>query len=264
MKPGIRQILAAVIVGSFVSTCAVAAEPQLARFEVASIRPGNNPHATSIRRQPTGGRFTTQNTTLRALLAYAYGVQAHQVTGGPAWIGTDLWDITARPEGEVPEGLEGDARLRQMMQHLLAERFGVAVHNETKDLPVYGLVVAKAGSKMKQVDAPDPAAFRMGMSQFTLVGDISQLISQLIRVTGRSVADETGLKGNYEMKLSWTPDPAQQAQIAAAHGTAPDFAAAEGPSLFTALQEQLGLRLDARKGPVVVYTVDKASKPSEN
>ena len=243
---------------------AMAAEPSGPRFEVASIRPGNNPHATMIRRQPTGGRFTTQNTTLRALLSYAYGVQGHQITGGPAWIGTDLWDITARPEGDVPEGLEGDARLRQMMQNLLAERFGVVIHNETKELPVYGLMVAKSGAKMKQVDAPQPAAFRMGMSQFTLVGEVSQLISQLVRVTGRSVADETGLKGNYEMKLSWTPDPAQQAQFAAAHGTAPDFAAAEGPSLFTALQEQLGLRLDARKGPVVVYTVEKASKPSEN
>ena len=164
----------------------------------------------------------------------------------------------------MPEGLEGDARLRQMMQNLLVERFGVVLHNETKELPVYGLVVAKSGVKMKQVDAPQPAALRMGMSQFTVVGEVSQLISQLVRVTGRSVADETGLKGNYEMKLSWTPDPAQQAQIAAAHGTAPDFAAAEGPSLFTALEEQLGLRLDARKGPVVVYKVEKASKPSEN
>ena len=158
----------------------------------------------------------------------------------------------------------GDARLRQMMQNLLVERFGVVLHNETKELPVYGLVVAKSGVKMKQVDAPQPAALRMGMSQFTVVGEVSQLISQLVSVTGRSVADETGLKGNYEMKLSWTPDPAQQAQIAAAHGTAPDFAAAEGPSLFTALEEQLGLRLDARKGPVVVYKVEKASKPSEN
>lgn len=112
MTQSIRQALAALAVGFFVVASAVAAEPQPVRFEVASIRPGNNPHATAIRRQPTGGRFTTQNTTLRALLAYAYGVQAHQITGGPAWIGTDLWDINARPEGEVPEGLEGDARLR--------------------------------------------------------------------------------------------------------------------------------------------------------
>ncbi len=253
-----------IALGLVTGALAMAAEPSGPRFEVASIRPGNNPHATMIRRQPTGGRFTTQNTTLRALLSYAYGVQGHQITGGPAWIGTDLWDITARPEGDVPEGLEGDARLRQMMQNLLVERFGVVLHNETKELPVYGLVVAKSGVKMKQVDAPQPAALRMGMSQFTVVGEVSQLISQLVSVTGRSVADETGLKGNYEMKLSWTPDPAQQAQIAAAHGTAPDFAAAEGPSLFTALEEQLGLRLDARKGPVVVYKVEKASKPSEN
>jgi hypothetical protein len=99
-----------------------------------------------IRRQPTGGRFTTQNTTLHALLSYAYGVQGHQITGGPAWIGTDLWDITARPEGDVPEGLEGDARLRQMMQNLLVERFGVVLHNETKELPVYGMrLVLPAG-----------------------------------------------------------------------------------------------------------------------
>jgi bla regulator protein blaR1 len=266
-------------------------------FEVATVKPAEPGQRgiSGISMQP-GGRLVIKNMPLRNILIFAYNVRDFQVAGGPSWMAGEFWDIEARAEaGIIPTGPRDPSKpnlLAIRLQSLLADRFQLKTHTETRELPVYELSIAKGGLKMKLSDdqtpikprepgESPPSLFQPGgpMRRGTIflgrgnlraaamnVTDIVQSLSSLV---GRIIVDKTGLTGLYDVKLQWTPDPAP-AGIAGAVVLGPGGPEAappidsNGPSIFTALQEQLGLRLDSAKGPVDVIVVDSVQKPSEN
>jgi len=281
------------------TTLATGARAQ--KFDVASIKPNHTGDGrVGIGMQP-GGRFTANNVTVKMLITIAYGIRDHQLSGLPGWAESERYDISAKPENaeglappaddKIPSEAEMQTRqekMRAMMQDLLADRFGLKIHRETKEMPVYALVVAKNGPKLEESKegAPDIVDFggrgrgpddvkqirrgpmiRMGRGQFA--GQemrMPMLVEQLSRITGRNVIDKTGLTGKYDIKLNWTPDESQAGLGGGpdgAHG--PEAASADSaPPLFIAIQEQLGLKLESQKGPVEVVVVDHIAKASEN
>jgi uncharacterized protein (TIGR03435 family) len=215
----------------------------------------------------------------------AYDVREFQVSGGPGWINTDRYDIMAKAERSAgAENIPDDPRkmtdeqrktlgdqMRERLRALLADRFQLTLHRESKEESVYALVIGKGGSKLQQSEAKEGAGprgmMRMGRGQFSGQGvQLEMLTRSLSSQLGRPVIDRTGLKGNFDFKLEWTPDPGQSF----AFGGGPPGADAppppdpNGPSIFTAVQEQLGLRLESQKGPVEMLVIDKVEKPSEN
>jgi uncharacterized protein (TIGR03435 family) len=263
-------------------------------FEVASIKP-NNSGDGRVMMQNQPGRFTATNVTLRVLIRNAYQLQDFQITGGPSWLSSDHFDIVAKiPEGvrDGPPGPPGSGPgpLQLMMRALLAERFKLALHNETKDSPIYALILARSdgrlgpslkksetdcdgagrgrgrGGPMPPPGPPQPGdrmpcGIRIGPGNMAVGGSpLSQFANSLGMFTGRVVQDRTGLTGNYDFNLTWTPDQMPQRPPGA-----PDQPVdPNGPSIFTAVQEQLGLKLDSQRGPVELVVIDRAEKPVEN
>lgn len=250
---------------------APAAAPQ---FEAASIKPGDPASPGTQMMITPGGRFGAKNASLRALIRYAYDVRDNQISGGPNWLDSAKWDIEAKPEAPVNAGPGNDNPLRRMVQSLLAERFKLALHRERKEQQVYALVIAKGGPKFKETEGntgPGGGGRGKGMTRFSRGalngnGTTMEMLAQLLSNTlGRSVLDKTGLTGGYDIKLEWTPDESEMMMKGpdggAAAPTPPD---SSGPSLFSALQEQLGLKLESTKGPVEILVIDRAEKASEN
>ena len=160
--------------------------------------------------------------------------------------------------------------VRQKLQALLADRFQLTLHHETKEQPVYALVIGKNGSKLQESQSKQEGRHMM-MGRGELNGEgvpLDMLVSNLSRQVGRPVIDRTGLKGNYDFKLQWTPDPGQSGGPMGGPPPpgveAPPPPDPNGPSIFTAVQEQLGLRLESQKGPVDLIVIDRVEKPSEN
>jgi bla regulator protein BlaR1 len=263
----------------------------LPSFEVASIKPNRSGDMRiGIRFQP--GRFIANGMTVKQLIGLAYNVRDFQVMGGPSWISSDRFDIDAKePDGFAEElaKLPPDQRrgkLGLLIQSLLADRFALKVSHASKELPVYALVVAKNGSKIPEakpgdtypngIKRPDgrPAGgagmMTMGPGELTGQGvPITFLVQQLSQQLGRTVLDQTGLKGIYDLTLKWTPDPSSAAMFQGppGGGPGPDNPPPpdpSGPSIFTALQEQLGLKLESTKGAVEILVIDQVEKPSEN
>jgi bla regulator protein BlaR1 len=243
------------------------------QFEVATIKPAA-PSPTGQMRigigiQP-GGRFTAQGVTLKFLIAQAYDIKEHQISGGPGWMGSDQWDITAKADAAEMTGPIRQEQLRAMLQALLADRFKLTFHQDSKEMPIYALVVGKGGPKLQKSEAAgnQQRMMRFGNGQLNANGVPAQFLADtLSRQLGRSVIDKTGLQGLYDFKLEWTPDEGQRHMMpggGALGADAPPPPDASGPSLFTAVQEQLGLRLDSEKGPVAMYLIDRAEKPAEN
>ena len=192
---------------------------------------------------------------VKMLIENAYGVQDYQVLGGPSWLSSDRWTIEAKTEGPTTF-----TQKMQLLQPLLEDRFQLKLHRETRKLPEYRLVVAKSGPKLRQVRDGDAGSVRVGRGR--IEGHqipIARLAFFLQAELGRPVLEATGLKGNYDFKLEWVPDESQPNS----GGEAPPPDAA-GPSIFAAIQEQLGLKLQAIKGPVEVLVIDHVEKPSEN
>ena len=240
-------------------------------FEVASIKPhvfgpsgGCGPVSIS------GPRVVVLCASLRTLIMRAYGVKFYQIIGGPSWLHETAdtpYDIVATAPGAEPPTM---AQVNLMLRALLATRFQVKAHQETRELPVYALVVAKDGPKMKEsaADAKSFVSFRMGGMQGSISSPkepMAQFALALSNQVNRPVLDQTGLTSAYELKLEWTRD---QPQIISGLSAPPPSAVPEAelhfPSIFTALQEQLGLKLEARKAPVEVVVVDRAERPSGN
>ena len=279
----------------FLAIAAAALAASAQKFEVASIKPNKSgDHKVGIGLRP-GGRFEASNVTVKQLVTMAYGIREYQVTGLPSWAESDHYDISAKPEGQAqtfePGKMPSEAemktaqeRMRAMVQDLLADRFGLKVHTETKDLPVYALVIAKGGPKLKEasdtappiIDGPPGADKKVGamrgqmirMGRGQLTGQsmaVNMLINQLSTVLGRNVIDRTGLTGRYDVDLKWAPEEGQGGLFRGPDGPAPEASSGEsGPSLFTAIQEQLGLKLESQKGPVEIVAVDHIEKPEEN
>jgi uncharacterized protein (TIGR03435 family) len=221
-------------------------------FEVASIRLHVEPVRT-VGISFSGPRAIVSAMSLANLIEYAYDLKSYQISGGPAWAASARWDIAAKAEGD---GILVREQARRMIQALLADRCQVKFHRERRELPAYLLVVAgKSAPKLKE-SAPDAVSLlRMDGNRSARItvtkGNMEQLVGELSGNLDRPVLDQTGLAGNYDYTLEW----------------APDYAAAEdtnAPSIFTALQEQLGLKLEPRKASIDVLVIDHAAKPSEN
>jgi bla regulator protein blaR1 len=272
------------------------AEPDVlpdAKFEVASIRPARAGDGRTMMMRllsrPDDGRLYADNVTLKMLIHMAYQVQDSQITGGPSWMDTDRFDIQATADSALDAELrkltpdQGRAVKERMLQRLLADRFQLTLRHETKELPIYSLVVAKGGPKLPPTkvadDAPGPDGVKApggmgGMFRSTGPGQItverapvSMFAQFLARELNRTVLDKTGLTGRYDFSLQWTPDENEQPMGPPGGGPRPEGAPApqaSGPSLFTALEDQLGLKLESQKGPVDVLGIDHVEKPSEN
>jgi len=216
-------------------------------FEVASIKPPNPTGDRGTNMSTDGGTLKMHNASLKFCILVAYGVQNYLTEGGPKWIDTDRYEITAKAAGSF----QPDQPAR-MLQTLLADRFKLTVHRETKQRPVYMLVLAKNGAKLHLSD-PDGESFlgRRGR-QGPLIGQkasMSGLASTLSTIMERKVLNQTGLTGAFDFKLEFASADAIDSPL---------------PSLFTALQEQLGLKLEAGSGPVEVLVVDHAEKPVQD
>lgn len=240
----------------FYTAAAVASAQPPARqtFEVASIKVHPEPVTASADPSVHGSRMTGVASTLLDLITTAYGVKYDQISGAPGWAGTVHYDLNAKAEGEEPITKD---QARQMLQALLAERFRLKVHRETREVPIYALVVGKSGSKMKEstADAPGNNFTRtsgVGLHMEMTHGTMEALARQLSASAGRPVHDRTGLTGYYAYQLDWLP-PGRSAE--------PD---SDTPSIFTAIQEQLGLKLEPAKGSVEMLIIDSAERPSEN
>jgi uncharacterized protein (TIGR03435 family) len=233
-----------------------------AAFEVASVRPAKSDCSFTTYGGPPG-RYMAICTTLWGLIYNAYGVRSinDYPPGLPPWADNDRFDIDAKANDDTVAAIkklsnqEQEQLTRDMLQSLLADRFQLRVHYESKVRPVYELVLAKVGSKLKPLRANQkPGWGKSDHGEFILHGkSIAEFANGLTfsNLVGRTVVDKTGLIGNYSFDLKWTPDDQQ--------GT-PDA----GPTLFTALEEQLGLKLEPAKGPVDSLVIDHVEKPSEN
>ena len=259
-------------------------QPAPLTFEVASIKPSAPDERYFMMQFQPGGGLRATGVTLKMLITQAYDVREFQVSGGPGWINTERYDIVARPEHnadsdpppEDPRKMSDEQRktlgeqMRARLVALLADRFRLKVHRETQQALAYALVVGKNGPKLKQAEGGLETRGRMRMGRGELNGDgvkLEFLAQALANQLGRPVVDKTGLTGNYDIKLAWTPDPGQPA--AQPLGPPPGLEPSpvpdpSGPSIFTAIEEQLGLRLESQKGPIETIVIDSVEKPSEN
>ena len=267
------------------------------QFEVAAIKPNKSGDGRVMIGLQPGGRFTAANVTLRMLIRNAYQLQDFQIAGGPEWMSSDHYDINAKAEdGAVagpppPPGQPGPIQL--MLRALLAERFKLAAHTEDREMPIFALVLnrpdGRLGPQLKSSELnceaargrgrgpggppPDPSqqgvpqcGMRIAMGNLVAGGmRLSDFANAIGNLAGRIVVDKTGLIGTFDFTLTWTPDNLPQRPPGApeplVNGVPID---PNGPSLFTAVQEQLGLKLDSQKAPVKVLVVDRAEKPVEN
>jgi uncharacterized protein (TIGR03435 family) len=232
--------------------------PSQQDFEVASIKrsePGNL-RGSTFEFLPGGG-LRIVNGTLRAILETAYDIREFQILGGPGWVNSERYDILARGV----DATNDVKAVRQRLQSLLRQRFNLEVHRETRDLPEYALEVAKKGPRFIQDDAANSSNnSRAGIQRSCgqMIGTnttMANLSLMLARQLDRPVLDRTGLTGKYNFKFAWTPDTGPCSD-------SPDLSNA--PSIFTALEETLGLRLESIKGPVDSLIIDHADRPSEN
>ncbi len=243
----------------------VIAFAQQLKFDAASVRVNKSGERKWALPRPEGGRFVATNVSLGMLVVNAYGVPAYLVSGGPGWLNSDRFDVEGRAQGNPIRQQYG-----LMLQALLEDRFKLAVHRETRQLPVYELVVSKGGTKLKEskcVGEPSPANPCGGFSvslHGSIIGrevGVSEFAANLGSLLSREVIDKTGLAGNYNFDLHWTADDTTLRGPGDPDDPPPD---PSGPSLFTALQEQLGLELKSSKGPVEMLVIDHAEKPDEN
>ena len=239
-------------------------------FEVASVKPANPDSRGMEAGFIPGGSFRAVNVTLKELVAIAYNITCasknscpERISGGPGWIDSARFVVVAKASQPAQaSSLTQGGQLRQRLQALLADRFKLVVRRETKEMPVYHLVVARNGPKFKEYVGDAPGGVR-GRGNGQIIGESASLyglVGNLTGIVGRPVVDRTGLTGRYDFKLEWVPEVGgggEKAQGASVSDLS-------GPSIFAALQEQLGLKLEPHKGPVEMIVIEGAEKPSEN
>jgi uncharacterized protein (TIGR03435 family) len=227
----------------------VAAFPQSAvsqQFEVASVKPSNADPSSSSGIRTGHGRLHAYNVTLKRCIMGAYSVGPHQISGGPDWLELDRFEILAKAD----QPIDDDAALMNLLQGLLAERFKLSLHREIRTIPAFVLEETKNGPKLEKAEAGEAATntstSHIGISIDARHADLDSFAKILARKMDLPVVNHTGLEGTFNFKLQWTPE-----------GT-------DGVSIFTAIQEQLGLRLRSEKAPVEIIVIDHVEKPSEN
>ncbi|HUA19398.1 MAG TPA: TIGR03435 family protein [Bryobacteraceae bacterium] len=266
--------------GAFSQT---APPPERPEFEVASIKLNKSADGRIMIRPAPGGRFTATGIPMRFLITEAYRIKDFQLSGAPSWLLSERYDIEAKADGNPSFDT-----MRVMLQTLLEDRLKLKYHHETKEMAVYNLVVAKPG-KLHEAEGdcgprpqglppplepgkmPSPPCGGMFMFPGHISGQkvpMSQLVDILSRFSGRIVIDQTNLTAKYDIDLQYTPDPGQFPGPPPGGGPpgAPPLPPVDpnGPSLFTALQEQLGLKLESQKGQVEMIVIDHVERPSEN
>jgi len=258
------------------SVCAVFAQSPAARpvfdaFEVATIKltPLDWSGGRFIRMQ-TAHRFVARNHALKTLIAAAYNLTPRAISGAPRWVDSDHYDILAETPGEVRPNLDEQMA---MLRRLLSDRFNLTFHREQKEFSIYALTVAKNGPRLKEStispdaapEGPPPLIFVVSPQSLHLPGrnaTMSELASVFQRaVLDRPVVDRTGLTARYDFDLEFTPD---DSQFGGAFGKRPGNDESPAPGLFAAMQQQLGLRLEATRGPVEALVVDHVERPSDN
>jgi uncharacterized protein (TIGR03435 family) len=218
-------------------------------FEAASIKP-NTSARDGHDSDSTPGAMTIHNFTLRMLVVQAYGIKDYQVSGGAKWVNTDRYDVSAKAAGPAE-----DAQLNEMLQTLLAERFQLVVHKESKPFPGFALLVDKKGLKMKPVEDTGKSSSNSRGGPITFKGmSMARLATWTSRRLSAPVVDETGVEGVFDFTLDWTPF------VVSAPGDASD----PFPSLFSAFSEQLGVKVERRKVPLDVIVIDRAEKATAN
>lgn len=233
-------------------------------FDVVSVKP-SNPGSTNgtVVNVTAGGRLHVVNATLKDLIETAYDIRRFQIEGGPKWADAMKYDIDATPNlSSEGTALPADwSNIRLEVQTLLRDRFRLELHRETKTASIYALGVAKGGVRSDALSSTQSPQQGINASLGKMLGEaasMAQLAYKLSRLLERPVVNSTGLEGNYNFKLAWTPDLGPSVS----GGESADISGA--PSLFTALQEQLGLRLEATKGPIDMLVIDSVEKPSDN
>jgi len=250
-------------------------------YAVASIRPvqgGDGTQRVTFSYTPDG--MIAKNMTLQLLIRTAYGVYDSQIVGAPNWLDATEYDIEAKMDDSEAEKLQklgvAEAKIERqhMLQALLADRFKLIVHHEIREGPLFVLVVAKNGPKFQESgpDSDGSARPKLVEGNGKLIfqdAPIAPLVTMLSQQLGRTILDKTGLAGKYDFALQWTPDefdlPASDGIASNEQGNGgASSAVSTGGSIFTALQEDLGLKLESTKGPVDVIVIDHVEEPSEN
>jgi uncharacterized protein (TIGR03435 family) len=234
------------------------------KFEVATIKP--TPPDFQGRFITIKGRtMVTGNTTLERLITFAYNLHPQQIIGAPKWVADTPYDIQGQPEGE---GQPSDQQWRTMLKKLMADRFQLTFHQEKRELPAYVLTALPGGHKMnKSGGDPNglPGMFFRGLGNLPAINANMNDFANLLQgtVLDRPVVDKTGIAGRFDFTIRWTPD---ETQFAGRGGQAPPAPAGQDPppGLFTAIQEQLGLKLESTRAPVEVFVIDKVEPPSAN
>ena len=285
LGPGVFTVAMLLVIAAYGVFGQQAARPE---FQVASVKPTTaTVHRGMMVLPQPGGRFTAENAPLVMIMQNAYAVQAYQIVGGPSWINAERYDIEAKPEGEVDR-----KQMWLMLQTLLADRFKLALHRETKELPMYALTVTRspkltppkeAGCVALSPDAPPPppgpgqagpcgrVLIGMSPSGINMRGSkvpMSELVRILSIVMGRPVLDKTEYSAEFDVHLEFTPD---ESTMGLPGGGGPHDPGGltiatdpDRPTVFAALQEQLGLKLSPAKGPVDVIVIDHVERPTAN
>jgi len=229
--------------------------PAAPRFDVASVRPSALDQFAGSSGLKTGrGRLTATNVTLKRCVMGAFAVGPNQISGGPQWLDSTRYDIVAKADQPVDD----DAALMAMLRTLLAERFQLALHRETRTMEAFVLEIGRHGPKLEGAKEKE-ATTRNGRGLIDARAiTMDRLAEVLSRQMDLPVVNRTGLAGSFDLKLEWTPDSGRPAK------SSMDEAADTGVSVFTAIQQQLGLRLRARKTPIATIVIDRAERPSEN
>lgn len=233
-------------------------------FEVATIKP-TKPGTPGKYFSVQGRRFMTGGTTLTDMIKFAYGVHQQQIVGAPDWMSSEKYDISAEPDGE---GAPNDRQWKTMLQKLLADRFQLKFHHEKRELTVYALTIGKGGPKLtKSTGDPNglPSMFFRGLGYLparnATMADFAGVLQGA--VLNRPVVDQTGLTGRFDFTLKWTPDETQFSDLGGYKPPATENPDAP-PDLFTAIQQELGLKLESTKAPVDVLVIDHVERPSAN
>ena len=232
-------------------------------FDAVSVKPSdpNSRNGTVVGFTPGGGVHIV-NATVKDLIETAYDLRAFQIAGGPAWVDSAKYDVSGTPDPHGAAASQpGNINVRLKVQAMLKDRFQLQHHRESRSEPVYSLVVARGGIKptaLRETSSPHKG---VNSGQGTMIGEaasMNDVALKLSKLLGRPVVDHTGLSGNYDFKLDWAADAARSST---------DEQPQEGSlnaSIFSAIQQELGLHLEATKGPVDVLVIDRVNRPSEN